>query len=193
MKKWLMRVFNVKDEKGLTLIELLAVIVILGIIAAIAVPAITGITSNTKKEAHKANARQLVEAAKQVVAINGYQLGTWQETSNKAVLDESTTAQLTAIKPASFSSANVYTAGAESGGSTTAMKITAQALIDMGYFNTLIDPEGANSNTQYGNLNSTTAVYVVKTTNSYDYYVSLDTAGTDMIIVKYDDLEKFKF
>lgn len=71
MKKMWMRLQRlVKEEKGLTLIELLAVIVILGIIAAIAVPAITGITNNTKREAHKANAHQMIEAAKQMVAID---------------------------------------------------------------------------------------------------------------------------
>lgn len=69
-KMWARLQRLVKEEKGLTLIELLAVIVILGIIAAIAVPAITGITNNTKQEAHKANAHQIVEAAKQLVAIN---------------------------------------------------------------------------------------------------------------------------
>jgi len=40
-----------KNEKGLTLIELLAVIVLLGIIAAIAVPSIGGVIENSKKNA----------------------------------------------------------------------------------------------------------------------------------------------
>ncbi len=40
MKKFLQK--RLKNEKGLTLVELLAVIVILGIIAAIAVPSIGG-------------------------------------------------------------------------------------------------------------------------------------------------------
>ncbi|MGP4080567.1 type II secretion system protein [Pseudalkalibacillus sp. R45] len=54
----------VKSERGFTLVELLATIVILGIIAAIAVPSIGKLLENTKQDAHKANAQQIIEAAR---------------------------------------------------------------------------------------------------------------------------------
>ncbi|MFJ7974740.1 type II secretion system protein [Peribacillus sp. JNUCC 23] len=60
----------IHDQKGLTLVELLAVIVILGIIAAIAVPSIGKIIDNSKKDAHLANAQQVIAAAKLSDAAN---------------------------------------------------------------------------------------------------------------------------
>ncbi|MED0662702.1 prepilin-type cleavage/methylation domain-containing protein [Geobacillus thermodenitrificans] len=60
----------IKNEHGLTLIELLAVVVILGIISAIAVPSIGGLIDNSKKDAHVANAQQMINAAKIAVTAD---------------------------------------------------------------------------------------------------------------------------
>ncbi|MDG4657462.1 prepilin-type N-terminal cleavage/methylation domain-containing protein [Ectobacillus antri] len=60
-----------KNERGLTLVELLAVIVILGIVAAIAIPSIGSIIQKSKEDAYKADAIQVLNAAKTYVASNG--------------------------------------------------------------------------------------------------------------------------
>lgn len=61
---------QLKDERGLTLVELLVVVVILGIIAAIAVVAIGGIIENSRKDAMVADAKQMVSSAKLYTASN---------------------------------------------------------------------------------------------------------------------------
>ncbi|PAE21718.1 hypothetical protein CHH80_04660 [Bacillus sp. 7504-2] len=55
---------QVNNQRGLTLVELLAVIVILGIIAAIAIPSIGKIIENTKIDSVKADAIQIINSAK---------------------------------------------------------------------------------------------------------------------------------
>ncbi|KAB2334086.1 prepilin-type N-terminal cleavage/methylation domain-containing protein [Bacillus mesophilum] len=61
---------TLKNQKGLTLIELLAVIVILGIIAAIAIPSIGGLINKTKNDAKVAEAVQIISSAKMYVTTN---------------------------------------------------------------------------------------------------------------------------
>ena len=61
MKKYLQKKLN--NEKGMTLIELLAVIVIIAIIAAIAIPAIGTIIENSRNGAVKADYQNALSAA----------------------------------------------------------------------------------------------------------------------------------
>lgn len=55
---------RIKNEKGLSLVELLAVIVIMAIIAAIAIPAIGNIINNTRDKAVLSDAQNAIASAK---------------------------------------------------------------------------------------------------------------------------------
>ncbi|WP_274382321.1 prepilin-type N-terminal cleavage/methylation domain-containing protein [Paenibacillus paridis] len=59
-----------RNQKGLTLIELLAVLVIVGIIAAIAIPAIGGTIEKSKTKADTASETLIVEAAVRYMVDN---------------------------------------------------------------------------------------------------------------------------
>jgi type IV pilus assembly protein PilA len=63
MNMFMKKMKLLKNQKGLTLVELLAVIVILGIIAAIAIPSIGGIIDNSKKNADEQTETLVREAA----------------------------------------------------------------------------------------------------------------------------------
>src|SRR5690625_3263326 len=62
---------KITNERGLTLDELLAVVVILGILATIAFVYIGGVIENSKKDAHVANALQIISATKLYGASGG--------------------------------------------------------------------------------------------------------------------------
>lgn len=83
MKKMMERF---KNERGLTLVELLAVVVILAIIGTIAFVLIGNIIENSKKDAHIANAQQLISAAK-LYEANGGEITGEGVTSEEALKD----------------------------------------------------------------------------------------------------------
>lgn len=74
---------RLKNQRGFTLVELLAVIVILGIIAAIAVPSIGKIVENSKKDAAVQDAIQIINAAKLAHAANP-NVNTWTDKTDLA-------------------------------------------------------------------------------------------------------------
>jgi len=57
---------NLKNQKGFTLIEIIAVLVILGILAAVAIPKFMDLQVDAKK----ANARQAVAAAQSAISMS---------------------------------------------------------------------------------------------------------------------------
>src|SRR5690625_1224606 len=71
MKKMMQRF---KNERGITLVELLAVVVILAIIGTIAFVLIGNAIENSKKDAHIVNAQQMISAAK-LYEADGNEIG----------------------------------------------------------------------------------------------------------------------
>lgn len=83
---------RIKNEKGLSLVELLAVIVILAIVAAIAIPAIGNIIENSRYNAVKSDGINVINAAnlyfvdnpdKTEVTVQGLLDSTFLDTSGK--------------------------------------------------------------------------------------------------------------
>ncbi|KRE69211.1 prepilin-type N-terminal cleavage/methylation domain-containing protein [Paenibacillus sp. Soil750] len=101
-----------KNEKGLTLIELLAVIVIIAIIAAIAIPSIGSILEKTRINAHRSNAHMAIDAARLYVANEGVTLaGTATTTFVLSLTDLNTSGYLETIPKDPSNKPNTYGAG----------------------------------------------------------------------------------
>lgn len=87
---------RIKNEKGLTLIELLAVIVILAIIAAIAIPAIGNIIDNSRYKAAKSDAIMVLDSANLYFTDNSTATSvTVSDLISKGYMDNAGTVQTT--------------------------------------------------------------------------------------------------
>lgn len=121
-----------KNEKGLTLIELLAVIVIIAIIAAIAIPSIGSILEKTRVNAHRSNAHMAIDAARLYVANEGVTLaGTGTQSLVLSLTDLNTDGYMENIpkdpsnKPKTYDAgaAAVVTSGVRAAGDATASHV----------------------------------------------------------------------
>jgi type IV pilus assembly protein PilA len=90
---------RLKNQRGLTLVELLAVVVILGIIAAIAVPNIGGLIDKTKQDAKIAEGVQIIQSAKLYTTSTNIKFGTDNATTP---VDESTFVILDKVQLANY-------------------------------------------------------------------------------------------
>lgn len=79
---------HIKNEKGLSLVELLAVIVILAIVAAIAIPAIGNIIDNSRYKAVKSDAINVINGANIYFTDTGETSVTVQELIDENYLED---------------------------------------------------------------------------------------------------------
>jgi len=146
-----------RNEKGLTLIELLAVLVIIAIIAAIAIPSIGGIINRTKKESHRANAQIIIDAARYAVTAEGFPLVGIPDNdinNDDEFVDENNTTH-----------------------KASSMKISLDELNKRGYLeNVPKDPEGTNNQT-YDATNSYVKIFQLSDSGKYRYAIFLKREG----------------
>ncbi|MGA4518578.1 prepilin-type N-terminal cleavage/methylation domain-containing protein [Solibacillus silvestris] len=99
---------RIKNEKGLSLVELLAVIVILAIVAAIAIPAIGNIIESSRVKAAKADAANVLSAAQIYFTENANENTFSKATTNYAdyITDLGTIETFTVSKVAAVAGVN---------------------------------------------------------------------------------------
>ncbi|TVY10411.1 prepilin-type N-terminal cleavage/methylation domain-containing protein [Paenibacillus cremeus] len=108
-----------KNEKGLTLIELLAVIVIIAIIAAIAIPSIGSILEKTRVNAHRSNAHMAIDAARLYVSNEGVTLAGTGTTLDITLTDLNAKGYMEVIPKDPSNKAQTYDPGTASATATT--------------------------------------------------------------------------
>lgn len=117
MKKFIQN--KLKEQKGLTLIELLAVIVILAIIAAIAIPAIGNIIENSRVSAIKADAQNTLAAANLYFTENGTADGAIIKiTALSEFLDDQGSMENSVVVKKASDGNKIYGTGKTSGGTS---------------------------------------------------------------------------
>lgn len=111
MKKFVQN--KLKEQKGLTLIELLAVIVILAIIAAIAIPAIGNIIENSRVGAAKSDYINAIAGAELYFIDNptDTSISLSELTANSAYLDDAGSLLTFSYDPAAKTFTGTATAG----------------------------------------------------------------------------------
>lgn len=138
MKKLLKNRLN---QKGLTLIELLAVIVILAIVAAIAIPAIGGLIENSRIKAVKSDAIMILNAANLEKSSDGVVFGASKTTVNPEYVQDA----------GAFSAAGSYSLSEDASGNIfittgTAIQAGNSATVDFDAASlTTINSEDADS------------------------------------------------
>jgi type IV pilus assembly protein PilA len=152
-----------KNEKGLTLIELLAVIVIIAIIAAIAIPSIGSILEKTRINAHRSNAHMAIDAARLYVSNEGVTLNATNPTFVLTLTDLNTSGYLENIPKDPSNKPNTYDAGSATGAATPTTPRPAGSTAD----SYVIVAKDANNNFTYSvTLKSAAQTYMNATLES---------------------------
>ncbi len=165
------------NEKGLTLIELLAVIVILAIIAAIAIPSIGGIITKTKKEAHRSNAQMIVDAARYAVTTEDFPLIDPNGTNNATY----TVNQQDSVKEGTTDVP------------TYSITVPVIDLVTKGYLESM-PKDSENSSQTYNTKDSVVKIHKIVSSGKYRYEVKLVKSNdTDVFADEFVLEENIKF
>ena len=106
----------VRNQKGMTLIELLAVVIVLGIIMAIAVPSVAGVIERSKLQADKGTWYIIKEAGLRYALANNLDQSTTVDVTtlvNEGYLNEAPQPQHSDIKTRGFEQVEITVSGSK--------------------------------------------------------------------------------